>query len=121
MLHFLVYNIRMGELEGKVAVITGAGSGMARATAKVFVQQQGGAKRCRRLRDAKVVMLELNSAEPLKAADCTVLPFLQSHYVYLRQKVLEMKRLRKEIEALRRVALLLAEIDEQSPEQSPSL
>ena len=49
---------------------------LAPATAKVFVQQQGGAKRCRRLRDAKVVMLELNSAEPLKAADCTVLLFL---------------------------------------------
>lgn len=29
----------MGELEGKVAVITGAGSGMARATAKVFVRE----------------------------------------------------------------------------------
>src|SRR4051812_2087865 len=39
MLHFLVYNLRMGELEGKVAVITGAGSGMARATAKVFVRE----------------------------------------------------------------------------------
>jgi NAD(P)-dependent dehydrogenase (short-subunit alcohol dehydrogenase family) len=39
LLHFLVYNIRMGELEGKVAVITGAGSGMARATAKVFVRE----------------------------------------------------------------------------------
>jgi NAD(P)-dependent dehydrogenase (short-subunit alcohol dehydrogenase family) len=29
----------MGELEGKVAVITGAGSGMARATATVFVRE----------------------------------------------------------------------------------
>jgi NAD(P)-dependent dehydrogenase (short-subunit alcohol dehydrogenase family) len=29
----------MGELEGKVAVITGAGSGMARASAKVFVRE----------------------------------------------------------------------------------
>ena len=29
----------MGELEGKVAVITGAGSGMARASARVFVRQ----------------------------------------------------------------------------------
>jgi NAD(P)-dependent dehydrogenase (short-subunit alcohol dehydrogenase family) len=29
----------MGELEGKVAVITGAGSGMGRATAKVFVRE----------------------------------------------------------------------------------
>jgi NAD(P)-dependent dehydrogenase (short-subunit alcohol dehydrogenase family) len=29
----------MGELEGKVAVITGAGSGMARAAAKVFVRE----------------------------------------------------------------------------------
>ena len=29
----------MGELEGKVAVITGAGSGMARATARVFVRE----------------------------------------------------------------------------------
>ena len=31
--------MRMGELEGKVAVITGAGSGMARATAHVFVRE----------------------------------------------------------------------------------
>src|SRR5215217_7308365 len=29
----------MGELEGKVAVITGAGSGMARASARVFVRE----------------------------------------------------------------------------------
>ena len=29
----------MGELEGKIAVITGAGSGMARATARVFVRE----------------------------------------------------------------------------------
>src|SRR5687767_13775724 len=29
----------MGELEGKVAVITGAGSGMARATARVYVRE----------------------------------------------------------------------------------
>lgn len=29
----------MGELDGKVAVITGAGSGMARATAKVFIRE----------------------------------------------------------------------------------
>jgi len=29
----------MGELDGKVAVITGAGSGMARATARVFVRE----------------------------------------------------------------------------------
>src|SRR3954453_13484026 len=29
----------MAELEGKVAVITGAGSGMARATARVFVRE----------------------------------------------------------------------------------
>ena len=29
----------MGELDGKIAVITGAGSGMARATAKVFVRE----------------------------------------------------------------------------------
>src|SRR3954452_3008639 len=35
----LVYNVGMGELDGKVAVITGAGSGMARATAKVFVRE----------------------------------------------------------------------------------
>ena len=32
-------NAAMGELEGKVAVITGAGSGMARATARVFVRE----------------------------------------------------------------------------------
>jgi len=31
----------MGELEGKVAVITGAGSGMARASARVFVREGG--------------------------------------------------------------------------------
>ena len=29
----------MGELEGKVAVITGAGSGMARASARIFVRE----------------------------------------------------------------------------------
>jgi NAD(P)-dependent dehydrogenase (short-subunit alcohol dehydrogenase family) len=29
----------MAELEGKIAVITGAGSGMARATARVFVRE----------------------------------------------------------------------------------
>src|SRR3954469_19234583 len=29
----------MGELDGKVAIITGAGSGMARATARVFVRE----------------------------------------------------------------------------------
>jgi NAD(P)-dependent dehydrogenase (short-subunit alcohol dehydrogenase family) len=29
----------MGELDGKVAVITGAGSGMARAAAAVFVRE----------------------------------------------------------------------------------
>jgi NAD(P)-dependent dehydrogenase (short-subunit alcohol dehydrogenase family) len=29
----------MGELEGKVAVITGAGSGMGRASAKIFVRE----------------------------------------------------------------------------------
>ena len=62
---------------------------------------------------AQVVMADGNPAEPLKAADGAVLLFLQSHYVYLRQRGLEMKRLRKEIKALRCVALLLAEIDEQ--------
>src|SRR5438309_941671 len=40
MLYFLVYNIRMGELEGKVAVITGAGSGMALATARMNRSRQ---------------------------------------------------------------------------------
>lgn len=39
LLHILVYNVGMGELEGKVAVITGAGSGMARATSKVFARE----------------------------------------------------------------------------------
>ena len=29
----------MGELDGKVAVITGAGSGMAKATTRVFVRE----------------------------------------------------------------------------------
>ena len=29
----------MGELEGKIAVITGAGSGMGRASAKIFVRE----------------------------------------------------------------------------------
>ena len=29
----------MGELDGKVAVITGAGSGMANASAKIFVRE----------------------------------------------------------------------------------
>jgi len=95
---------------------------LAPATAKVFdnskTAQNGSAAYGM---PAQGVMAEGKPAEPLKTADCTVLPFLQSHYVYLRQKELEMKRLRKEIEALRRVALLLAEIDQQSPEQSPSL
>jgi len=66
-------------------------------------------------------MAQGNPADPLKAADGAVLLFLQSHYVYLRQRELEMKRLRKEIEALRRVALLLAEIDEQPQKESKPL
>lgn len=33
------YHAHMGELDGKVAVITGAGSGMARASAQVFIRE----------------------------------------------------------------------------------
>ena len=82
------------------------------ATAKVFdnskAAQNGAA-------DYGMVaqVAEGSPAEPRKAADGAVLLFLQSHYVYLRQRELEMKRLRKEIKALRFVALLLAETDEQ--------
>jgi NAD(P)-dependent dehydrogenase (short-subunit alcohol dehydrogenase family) len=34
-----VEGVRVGELDGKVAVITGAGSGMARASARIFVRE----------------------------------------------------------------------------------
>ena len=42
----------MGELDGKVAVITGAGSGMAKASVKVFVRE-----------GAKVVAADISGAE----------------------------------------------------------
>jgi len=48
----------MGELEGKVAVITGAGSGMARASAKVFVRE-----------GARVVAADISGAEKDTAAE----------------------------------------------------
>src|SRR5437016_6801512 len=67
MLYFLVYNIRMGELEGKVAVITGAGAGMARATAKVFVRE-----------GARVLGADLSGREK-ETADELGNPFMPFH------------------------------------------
>src|SRR5437660_7636758 len=49
----------MGELEGKVAVITGAGSGMARASARVFVREGG------RVLGADISGRELETAKEL--------------------------------------------------------
>ena len=56
----------MGILEGKVAVITGAGSGMAKASTKVFVRE-----------GAKVVAADISGAEETTAAEvgAAVLPF----------------------------------------------
>lgn len=48
----------MGELEGKVAVITGAGSGMARATARVFVRE-----------GAKVLAADITGNEEITAKE----------------------------------------------------
>lgn len=48
----------MGELDGKVAVITGAGSGMGRASAEVFVRE-----------GARVVAADISGAEEQTAAD----------------------------------------------------
>jgi NAD(P)-dependent dehydrogenase (short-subunit alcohol dehydrogenase family) len=48
----------MGLLDGKVAVITGAGSGMAKASVKVFVRE-----------GAKVVAADISGAEKQTAAD----------------------------------------------------
>src|SRR5438309_4043188 len=48
----------MGELDGKVAVITGAGSGMAKASVKVFVRE-----------GAKVVAGDISGAEQDTAAE----------------------------------------------------
>jgi NAD(P)-dependent dehydrogenase (short-subunit alcohol dehydrogenase family) len=48
----------MGELDGKVAVITGAGSGMARAAAEVFVRE-----------GAKVLAADISGREEQTAAD----------------------------------------------------
>ncbi len=48
----------MGELDGKVAVITGAGSGMAKASVKIFVRE-----------GAKVVAADLSGAEKDTAAE----------------------------------------------------
>ena len=48
----------MGELDGKVAVITGAGSGMAKASVKVFVRE-----------GAKVVAADISGAEQDTAAE----------------------------------------------------
>jgi NAD(P)-dependent dehydrogenase (short-subunit alcohol dehydrogenase family) len=55
----------MGLLDGKVAVITGAGSGMAKASVKVFVRE-----------GAKVVAADISGAEKQTAADAgeNVLP-----------------------------------------------
>jgi NAD(P)-dependent dehydrogenase (short-subunit alcohol dehydrogenase family) len=56
----------MGLLDGKVAVITGAGSGMARASTKVFVRE-----------GAKVVAADISGAEKDTAAELgdAVVPF----------------------------------------------
>jgi len=56
----------MGLLDGKVAVITGAGSGMAKASAKIFVRE-----------GAKVVAADVSGAEKDTAAELGdgVLPF----------------------------------------------
>ena len=48
----------MGELEGKVAVITGAGSGMGRAAAAVFVRE-----------GARVLLADVSGAQEQTAAD----------------------------------------------------
>src|ERR671915_1529228 len=48
----------MGQLDGKVAVITGAGSGMAKASTKVFVRE-----------GAKVVAADISGAEKDTAAE----------------------------------------------------
>lgn len=49
----------MGELDGKVAVITGAGSGMAKASVKVFVRE-----------GARVVAGDISGAEQDTAKEC---------------------------------------------------
>jgi NAD(P)-dependent dehydrogenase (short-subunit alcohol dehydrogenase family) len=56
----------MGELDGKVAVITGAGSGMAKASVKVFVRE-----------GARVVAADISGAEKDTAAEVgdAVIPF----------------------------------------------
>jgi NAD(P)-dependent dehydrogenase (short-subunit alcohol dehydrogenase family) len=56
----------MGQLEGKVAVVTGAGSGMAKASTKVFVRE-----------GAKVVAADISGAEKDTAAELgdAVVPF----------------------------------------------
>ncbi len=56
----------MGHLDGKVAVITGAGSGMAKASARVFVRE-----------GARVVAADISGAEKDTAAELgdAVLPF----------------------------------------------
>jgi NAD(P)-dependent dehydrogenase (short-subunit alcohol dehydrogenase family) len=56
----------MGQLEGKVAVITGAGSGMAKASARVFVRE-----------GAKVLAADISGAEKQTAAELgdAVVPF----------------------------------------------
>ena len=56
----------MGELDGKVAVITGAGSGMARASTKVFVRE-----------GAKVLAADISGREEETAAELgdVVVPF----------------------------------------------
>src|SRR3954454_22684599 len=56
----------MGELDGKVAVITGAGSGMAKASVKIFVRE-----------GAKVLAADVSGAEKDTAAEVGsgVVPF----------------------------------------------
>ena len=59
----------MGLLDGKVAVITGAGSGMAKASTRVFVREgaraRGGGRHQRRLSDRPPTRSAIRSNLPL--------------------------------------------------------
>jgi NAD(P)-dependent dehydrogenase (short-subunit alcohol dehydrogenase family) len=65
-LHSAVKGDAMGELDGRVAVITGAGSGMARATTRVFVRE-----------GARVLAADISGREKETAAELgdAVVPF----------------------------------------------
>ena len=62
---------------------------------------------------AQLLRAEGKPAEAQTADRATAL-FLRMKDIHLRQKALEMKRLRREIEALRRVALLLLEVEQRA-------